>query len=298
MMVNRLEGLSSLVRQAGGNIAKTSRVGQAELLERHIIAQELIDIVGSADKSDFNVVYEQLVRLDIDLLRDLRDQGVRIKVCRDNITDYRTDLVGKISPYSGLPYEDAPIGGVTTGNEATVPTYESKLGNRFVDTEALYHEALHALSNTDPHGPTYDDPEFVEARNADYDALSDYEKQEGHSEETGRSETYAESGAEFLLGRLPGQSALPEEIVIFFGAGPTPQPHLLNFWEGTDYDPVEDIIETFVDHIDPSAPPTDQKPSPVRVDTRVRRRSTPAKPVDRVVRSGSIELGNQLKKSA
>lgn len=190
----------------GGLAALNERVAHGqymEAVEREYGAMPPLRAGGSAEPSDVTLAAEEMAKMPEEYRQMLKDNGQSVVVCRDSVTDHMTELQG-VQPRGwppGATWDSVPglynpekgeIVVATTGHDTPGGARIPQTGEGHGSTNLLLHEAGHAV-----HHIVGDDPAFIEARNADYDALSDYERQPGAA---GVSETFAESFANVFGG--------------------------------------------------------------------------------------------------
>lgn len=172
------------------------------------LALELIDTEGTADAQDAALVADELAKLPKHILQRLKDKGVKVKVCRGSITEYRTDLKG-VQPRgwpAGMTWDSVPGVYNTSKKEVVIATvghgtdagaHVPAKGEGHGSQNLVIHESMHAVDKTSDDGPLSDNEDFTNARNADATTLSAYESQAGGA---GREETFAESAARYYGG--------------------------------------------------------------------------------------------------
>lgn len=172
------------------------------------LANALIDLVGSANAADGELVAQELTLFPVHALQILLQQGTRVKVCRNSVTDYRTDLAG-VRPRGwppGSTWDSVPGLNSSDDNEVVIAVighgtpagpHVPATGEGHGSHNLVVHEAAHAIDHNAPGTRRSDEADFVNARNADSGTLSAYEGQAGQA---GREETYAESAARYYGG--------------------------------------------------------------------------------------------------
>ncbi len=133
--------------------APPARLESSETLRRRAsIARRLVIVAGSANESDAGLVVTELTRFSLLTLEGMEKAGVKVVVCRNSITDYRTDLEG-VRPNGwppGSTWDSVP--GCRTGKEIIIAT-RIENGRRVIPTSGnghgsfnlFMHEAGHAL---------------------------------------------------------------------------------------------------------------------------------------------------------
>ncbi len=174
---------------------------------------------GTADASDVALVRAEMNKMPAQYRQQLKDGGVEVKVVRNSITEYYTDLKG-VKPRGwppGTSWDSVP--GVARGKEVIIATrgHATALGaqvplagNGHGSQNLVLHETAHAIQTLKGASP-----EFLAARTADLAALDPYQLQAGAA---GVSETFAESFANVFGGN---------------SNYPTTHPHLYDYWTGT-----------------------------------------------------------------
>lgn len=173
--------------------------------ERQKLINSLIEVKGTADQNDQALVATELSKLPDSTLQRLQQQGTKVVVCRNSVTDYLTNLQGKQprgwppgSTWDSVPglYEPQTnevviaITGHGTSGGARVPV----TGEGHGSFNLVFHETAHSL---DHHSNFSSTPEFIRARNQDLNTLTAYELQVGSA---GQQETFAESFARYYGG--------------------------------------------------------------------------------------------------
>lgn len=172
---------------------------------------------GSGDASDVALVSAELAKLPAALQSLLHDQELVVFACRDAVTDACPELLDDhprgwppgrtwaLVPGAYVPARKAVV-------IATVPVPEDA-SRRHVPPKGWMHNAFNLVVHETLHADDYladrlrcHNPDFKAARSADYDALHDYEKQDG---DAGLEETYAESGSRFFGGDTTLAEAWP-----------------------------------------------------------------------------------------
>jgi hypothetical protein len=186
------------------------------------------------DAADLDAVARAAALLPGFVLSLFEREMVRIVACRGGVTDFERDLRG-VTPRgwdgTGRTWDNVPgtffkerkrvvIATIDQGGARIVPTRASGLHG---SDNLVVHESLHGYDYMGNHA-VIDDPAFESARQADWDKLGAYEKQDGQA---GREETFAESGARFLA----APDALEKDWPNLYGywrlkpdGGPLPSP--------------------------------------------------------------------------
>ena len=161
---------------------------------------------GHGTVEDVDAIVAHASLLPDYVFRRFQRKGVRFVACRDSVTDFETSLRGKIPrgwEQTGKTWDDVPGVFLPDRNRVVIATIEHDsqrvIPDRSVGThgsaDLLLHETLHGYDFAGGHAVTRD-ARFVDARQSDLDRLDDYERQAG---EAGLEETFAESGARFLI---------------------------------------------------------------------------------------------------
>jgi hypothetical protein len=189
------------------------------------VATSLVDIVGSADAADGQLVARELTLLPMHALQILLRQGTRVKVCRNSVTDYRTDLRG-VHPRGwdpGATWDNVP--GLQSNNEVVIAVighgtpagaHVPVSGEGHGSANMVVHEAAHALDTEGSGAHRSDSTAFTNARNADLATLTPYQQQPG---EAGREESYAESAARYY-GNDPNDAANHPNLNAYWAGDP------------------------------------------------------------------------------
>jgi hypothetical protein len=173
------------------------------------LAQALIRIGGSADPSDKALVVEQLSLFPVEILTRLKNDGTTIVVCRVSVTDYLTQLRG-VQPRGwprGSTWDSVPgvfypetneVVLAVVGHNTPVGPHMAATGEGQGSANVMLHESAHGVDMGDGTPFLSATPAFINARNADLNQLSSYERQPSPA---GEEETFAESAARFYTGQ-------------------------------------------------------------------------------------------------
>jgi hypothetical protein len=181
---------------------------------------------GSGAAEDLDVVVRAAALLPAPVIRRFRREGIRIVACRGSITDFERDLAGVVPRgWAGLDktWDDVPGAYLPARKRVVIGTIGLEGGGRTVprmgqghgSTDLVVHEALHGFDYSSGHA-VLEEPRFVSAREADFDRLGTYERQEGQA---GAEETFAESGARFSVDP-EGMAAAWPMLHQYWGEGP------------------------------------------------------------------------------
>ena len=179
--------------------AKAPAKTPAEALQE--AAESLIEIGGTATDADKKVVAAELIKIPLVALTALKTKGVKVVVCRNSVTEIRTDLKG-VRPRgwpAGKSWDTVPGLNDPDKNRVIIATRGGKVpptGDGHGAVNLVLHEVGHAIGDAVPQGGVAD-PAFITARDADKAKLDRYEGQAGNA---GVRETYAESFARFYAG--------------------------------------------------------------------------------------------------
>lgn len=180
---------------------------QIDRVQRLTRAHELLDVEGSADAADGELVAAELARFPLAILGELEANGVRIAVARGSVTDVREDLRG-VRPRGwppGSTWDSVPglyepsrkrVIIATRGHEGGAP-YVPPFGDGHGSFNLVLHETGHAIDKAERETYRSATSDFTAARDADRSRLGGYERQSGSA---GREETYAESLARYYGG--------------------------------------------------------------------------------------------------
>lgn len=183
--------------------ARKDRIAGAKMTARdtRTMAQALVVVAGTAGNADKAVVVTELLKMPQAALEVLRDEGAKVWVCKNSVTEIRADLRG-VRPRGwpvGKTWDNVP-GLFDPGNNRTIIATRGGVvpatGDGHGSHNLVIHEVGHAV---DHNSAASNSPAFVASRDADKAGLSAYEKQAGTA---GKEETYAES-----MGRYYGGDA-------------------------------------------------------------------------------------------
>jgi hypothetical protein len=172
------------------------------------LALSLIDIKGTADARDAQLVAQELAKFPPYVLQILRGQGTRIVVCRGSVTEYRTDLRG-VHPRGwppGATWDTVPGLNFAGRNEVVIATvghgtpagaHVPATGEGHGSSNLVLHESAHAVDLDGTGAHRSGGAAFNAARTGDAATLGPYESQAGTA---GQEETYAESAARYYGG--------------------------------------------------------------------------------------------------
>jgi hypothetical protein len=175
---------------------------------RSVLARGLTSTGGTGTAADARLVRRELEQMPMGALQIMTDNGTKVIACRDNITDYRTDLKG-VQPRGWDPGDTWDIvPGVYLGdtNEVVIATighgtgagaHVPANGEGHGSHNLTIHESFHAVDMGGGGAARSSEADFNTARTADSATLSTYENQAGAA---GQQETYAESAARYYGG--------------------------------------------------------------------------------------------------
>lgn len=185
---------------------------------------------GTADDMDRALVAAELSRLPPHVLQRMQDNGTTVAVCRNSVTEVRTDLRG-VQPRGwppGQTWDSVPglydpntreviiaTRGHGTPEGARVPP----TGDGHGSSNLVLHEGMHGVDHTGSPNDLSTSPNFNNARNSDLGTLSPYESQPGSA---GNEETWAESAARYYGGD---------------NSDAADHPNLHNYWAGDPLNP-------------------------------------------------------------
>jgi hypothetical protein len=187
-------------------------------------ARLLVVTGGHGTADDLEAVASEAALLPGFVLSRFETRGIRIVACRGAVTDFETSLHGQTPrgwEGTGRTWDDVPgtyldnrkrviIATIADGAVRAVPTRASGLHG---SVSLVVHESLHGYDYSGNHAALRDN-RFVQARHDDFAQLHSYEQQAGQA---GLEETFAESGARFVV----------EADVLH-----TDWPHLFGYWQG------------------------------------------------------------------
>jgi hypothetical protein len=174
------------------------------------LANTLVICGGRGTAEDLDAVAREAALLPDYVLKRFERKRVRIVACRDSVTDFETDLRGKIPrgwEATGRTWDSVPgtffndrrrvvIATIAEGGRRVVPR---KTSGKHGSDSLVVHESLHGFDYLGGH-EVLREPRFVSAREADFaqlgSALGGYLVQPGRA---GLEETFAESGARHVV---------------------------------------------------------------------------------------------------
>jgi type VI secretion system secreted protein VgrG len=194
-------------------------------------AFRLTQAKGTADDMDRALVAAELSKLPPHVLQRMEDNGTKVVVVRNSVTEERTDLKG-VQPRGwgpGQTWDSVPglydpntkqVIIATRGHGTPEGAHVPRTGDGHGSSNLVIHEAMHGVDHTGGAGGDLStSPNFTNARNADSGTLSNYENQPGSA---GPEETFAESAARYY-GDDPNDAAS--------------HPNLHNYWETDPLNP-------------------------------------------------------------
>jgi hypothetical protein len=188
------------------------------------LAEELTLVSGTADEADAKLVEAELVKMPAEALELMRDHGVRVVVCRNDVLEVMPELADdkpsgwdEGSTWAGVPgmqtvdeHGNKLVVIATRGHGTPAGAHVPANGEGHGCHNLVIHESFHAVDEAGGDGSRSDDPDFTEARDLDVDVLPKYERAEdegGPAREKGWSEaddlaraqreSYAESAARY-----------------------------------------------------------------------------------------------------
>lgn len=207
--------------------------------QRLTLAQDLIKIGGHGKLEEGKYVVEELVKMPIEALQQLKDKKTKVVVCKDSVTDYLTDLKG-VRPRGwppGSTWDTVPGLNSSDKNEVVIAIrgrdtpagpHVPKTGDGHGASNLVLHEGMHGvdLNARQPGDKALSETsEFTKARDADGAVQNNgYLAQPGAA---GRQETFAEVAARFYSGDPNLKKEMPK-IYAYFAANPfaaKPQHH-------------------------------------------------------------------------
>jgi toxin lethal factor len=202
----------------------------ATAMVKAVLARGLTSTGGTGTAADARLVRAEVARMPLGALQIMTNNRTKVVACRDNITDYRTDLKGK-PPRGWKPGDTWDIvPGVFLGdtNEVVIATrghgtaagaHVPISGEGHGAHNLTIHESFHSVDMGGGGAHRSGEADFNTARNADAATLSTYEGQAGAA---GQQETYAESAARYYGGD-PADAAAHPNLHDFWDKHP-PQP--------------------------------------------------------------------------
>lgn len=190
-------------------------------------ARALVICGGSGTAEDLRAVAAEAASLPEPVIKRFEREHIRVVACRGSVTDFETELRGKTPrgwEQTGKTWDSVPgayfqnrrrVVVATTGQAGvrTVPTKSTRLHG---SDSLVIHECMHGFDYSGGHA-VLRDPSFTSARLADLpnlrEALNGYLVQSGQA---GLEETFAESGARFVVDRADMRREWP---------------HLAAYWE-------------------------------------------------------------------
>jgi|JI10StandDraft_1071094.scaffolds.fasta_scaffold35641_3 hypothetical protein len=182
-------------------------------------AAALVDIGGTADETDRQLVITAMLRIPLPGLQALAAANKRVVVCRGSVTEIRTDLRG-VRPRGwreGQTWDTVPGLNDPTNNRVIIATRNGAIpatGEGHNASDLVLHEVGHAID--DSVGGGSNEQAFQDARTADLAALGPYFRQAGTA---GLRETYAESFARFYAND-PADAATYPHLHAYWAADP------------------------------------------------------------------------------
>jgi hypothetical protein len=200
---------SAFAEGDGGAGSSTTGTEQAEVSSA---IGPTVTAMGTADQNDVALVNAELAKVPEKYRKIMQDKGVNVAVVRNSVVEYNPNLQG-VQPRGwppGSSWDDVPglydpntntVVIATVGHGTTVGPHVPQTGEGHGSQNIVLHESGHSFENE-----IKNSPQFIGARNADMQQLSDYEKQSG---DAGLSETCAESFANAFGGNPDYSSTHP-----------------------------------------------------------------------------------------
>ncbi|MFE5410138.1 hypothetical protein [Microbacterium sp. NPDC056569] len=173
-------------------------------------AESIAEIGGTADEADRSAVVAEMIKIPLPALEALKRKGTKVVVCRNSVTEIRTDLRG-VRPRHWSPgksWDTVPGLNDPARNRVIIATRNGRVpptGDGHGAANLVLHEVGHAIGDAVTTGGVTD-PRFVAARDADKARLDNYE---GDANPAGVRETYAESFARFYSNDPDDAQAYP-----------------------------------------------------------------------------------------
>jgi hypothetical protein len=210
---------TQVMRACGGGSKPKETVDPKVALKK--AAESLVETGGTADDGDKDVVVKELLKIPLVALSQLKKKGVKVVVCRNSVTEIKTELKG-VRPRgwpAGKTWDAVP--GLYDGGakRVIIATRKGRVpppGDGHGSHNLVLHEVGHAIGETVSKG-SEEDPKFIAARNKDKARLDAYEGQAGTA---GIEETYAES-----FGRFYGKDPADKKAY----------PNLHKYWAGNPF---------------------------------------------------------------
>ncbi len=172
---------------------------------------------GHGDREDEKIVAGELAKLPVEVVQEMNKNGTKVVACRDNITDYKSDLKGKTPRgwKNGKTWDSVPGVHLGDSKEVVIATRGHSTpegpsvpatGNGHGSYNLVTHESMHGHDD-DGQPPKHSDPAFQTARTKDFKKLDPYLQQSG---DAGLEETYAESAARYYSGDPTFKDDCPE----------------------------------------------------------------------------------------
>lgn len=166
---------------------------------------------GTADDMDRALVAAELSRMPPHVLQRMEDNGTTVAVCRNSVTEVRTDLQG-VQPRgwpAGTSWDTVPglydpgsnqVIIATRGHGTEEGAHVPRTGDGHGSSNLVMHESMHSVDHHGPNGQNISDTDqnFVNARNNDPAMMAD--GYEGSANAAGAEEAYAESAARYYSG--------------------------------------------------------------------------------------------------
>lgn len=171
------------------------------------LANELVGPAASGDAADAALVAVRLAVLPQAVLARLKQNGTRVRACRNSITDFLVSLRGE-HPRGwpeGATWDTVPgifnpssneVVIAVTGHGTRAGPHIPFMGEGEGSNDLVVHETVHGLDMGGGSPFLSASPAFVAARNADKGQLTQYELQPAPA---GEQETFAESAARFVV---------------------------------------------------------------------------------------------------
>jgi hypothetical protein len=215
----------------------------AEAARKAELAEELTLVSGTADEADAKLVEAELGKMPVEALQLMKDNGVRVVVCRNDVLEILPELETEKprgwddgQTWKGVPglstvdeHGNKMVVIATVGHGTAEGAHVPRTGEGHGSHNLVIHESFHSVDDTASDGNRSDEADFENARSTDVATLPEYERTEA---EGGPAKEAGASDADDL--RRAQEEAYAESAARYYGTDPADRPDnaLNDYWDG------------------------------------------------------------------